>query len=161
MKRGLLIFAVALVAGLAAFFITRSRCGCEMAEVRKTDSTQSRLPALEWLRSEFQLSDEQFTQVSALHLAYQPTCDDLCQKIMTSQQKVTALTGAGTTVTPELKATLLEHATLRAECQTALLDHLYQTAACMSADNAHHYLREMLPEALDMPMTPEATRGSH
>ncbi len=161
MKRGLLILALALVAGLAAFLIMRSRCGCEMAEASAIHASHSRLPALEWLRREFQLSDEQFTQVSAIHLTYQPTCEELCQKIMTSQQKVMALTGSGTSVTPELKAALLEHATLRAECQAAMMSHLYQSAACMSADQARHYLREMLPQALEMPMDPDAAHGSH
>ena len=161
MKRSLFILALALVAGAVAFILTRSRCGCEVAQVPAGNSSHARLPALDWLRHEFQLSDEQFTQFSALHLAYQPTCEELCQKILTSQRKVMALTAEGSSVTPALKAALLENATLRAECQAAMVGHLYQSAACMSADRARHYLREMLPQALEMPMDLDTPHSRH
>lgn len=161
MKRSRLILVAAALVGLAGFFITRNRCGCEMPETMTAHDGHSRLPELEWLRLEFKLSEAQFTQVSTLHVAYQPTCEKLCAKIMASQQKVATLVKAGAEVSPELKAALQEHAALQVECQTAMLTHLHQTAACMSPDQARHYLDEMLPQVLELPTAPASTHGSH
>jgi Spy/CpxP family protein refolding chaperone len=151
MKRSLLIFLAAVLVGLAGFFITRSRCSCEMPDALSMRDGHSRLPELGWLRREFQLSDEQFTQVSALHMAYQPTCERLCAKIATAQQKLAALVSAGAKDSPALKAALQEHAALQVECQEAMVTHLYQTSACMTSEQGRHYLNEMLPQVLDLP----------
>lgn len=157
MKRGLWILAAALLAGLVGFIVTRSQCDCTMPEKTATHDGHSQLPELEWLRQEFKLTDEQFAKVSELHLAYRPTCEDLCAKVIASQAKVKKLVDVGTQVSPELKAALQEHAALHVECQTAMLNHLYQTAACLSPDQARHYLEAMLPQVID----PETSHPGH
>ncbi len=154
MKRSLLILVAAVLVGLAGFFITRSRCSCEMPDEVVMPEAHSRLPVLGWLRHEFRLSDEQFAKVSVLHVAYQPTCERLCARIAASQQKLSALASHGAEVSPELKAALHEHAVLQVECQEAMLTHLYQTSACMSSEQARHYLNEMLPQALELSQAP-------
>lgn len=161
MKRGLWILAAALLAGLAGFVITRGRNCCTMSETMTAHDGHSLLPELEWLGREFKLSDEQFAKVSALHLAYRPTCEALCMKIMACHKKVEGLVDAGTGVSPGLKAALQEHAALHVECQTAMLSHLYQTSACMSPDQARHYLDAMLPQVIEMPMEPCGASGGH
>jgi hypothetical protein len=161
MKRGLWILAAAVLAGLAGFIVTRSQCDCTIPEKIAAYDRQSQLPELEWLRQEFKLTDEQFAKVSELHLAYRPTCEDLCAKVMASQTKMKKLVGVGTQVSPELKAALQEHATLHVECQTAMLNHLYQTATCLSLDQARHYLDAMLPQVIEMVMEPETSHPGH
>lgn len=121
----------------------------------------SRLPELQWLRREFELTDTQFAKVSDLHLAYRPTCEGLCMKVMASQDNIKRLVSDGTQVSPELKAALREQATLHVECQTALLTHLYQTAACLSPEQARSYLDAMLPQVIDMKMEPVAKHSGH
>lgn len=159
MKRGIYILIAAVLAGAAGFVITRHQCDCTMpVEVRMHDGS-SQLPELAWLQHEFQLADDQFAQVAALHLAYRPTCEMLCAKVVTSQAKVKQLAGAGTEVTPELKAALQDLGTLHGECQTAMLAHLYQTAACMSPTQAKRYLDAMLPQVIEMTMAPDAKSG--
>lgn len=161
MKRGLWMLAAALLAGLVGFLATRGPCCLMPAENISGHDGHSKLPELEWLRREFKLSDEQFAKVSGLHQAYRPTCEELCMKIMASHKNVETLVGAGTQVSPELKAALQEHAALHVECQTAMLTHLYQTAECMSPDQARHYLDAMLPQVIEMAMEPESTHGGH
>ena len=159
MKRALWILAVALLAGLIGFAVTRGRNCCTMTETMTAHDGHTLLPELEWLRREFKLSDEQFAKVSALHGAYRPTCEELCMKIMACHAKVEALVSAGSAVSPDLKAALQEHAALHVECQTAMLTHLYQTAACMSPDQARHYLDAMLPQVIEMAMEPHGSSG--
>jgi hypothetical protein len=161
MKRGVWILVAALLVGIMAFMITRDRCSCAMQESVTMHNGYSLLPELEWLRREFKLSDEQFNKVSALHVAYRPTCETLCAKIATSHQKVRALMKSGSTVSPELRAALQEDAALRVECQSAMLNHLYQTAGCMSPEQSRHYLDEMLPQVLAMPVQDEPMSHHH
>ncbi len=161
MKRGLLILIAALIIGSASFYITRQRCSCSMPDTMATHDGNSRLPELEWLHHELKLTDEQFAKVSALHLAYRPTCEALCMKVMASHDKVRALVNAGTQVSPELKAALQEHAALHVECQSAMLAHLYQTAACMSPEQAKQYLDAMLPQVIEMAMEPGTATTGH
>ena len=161
MKRGLYILAAALLAGLAGFFITRQQCDCEIPVGGAVHDGASQLPELAWLRREFQLTDEQFAKVSGLHLAYRPTCEALCMRVMTSHEKVQQLVHGGSQVSSELKAALQEHAALHVECQTAMLAHLYQTAACMTSAQARRYLDAMLPQVIEMAMEPGTTPGGH
>ena len=161
MKRGLWILAAAILAGLAGFMLTRSQCNCSMPEKTAAHDGHSQLPELEWLRQEFKLTDEQFAKVSELHLAYRPTCEDLCARVMASQSKVKKLVDVGTRVSSELKAALQEHAALHVECQTAMLNHLYRTADCLSPDQARHYLESMVPQIIEMAQEPESAHPGH
>jgi len=153
MKRGFWILLAALVACLVGFFATRSQRSAPAAgDHAHTDGTQ--MPELEWLRHEFALSGDEFTKVSALHLAYQPICETLCEKIAVARTKVRGLVLAGSAVSPELEAALREEATLRADCQSAMLGHLYETATALPPAKARAYLDAMLPEILEMTMDP-------
>lgn len=161
MKRGLLIIILALLAAIVGFVITqRSCCDVVITHTAPHDGG-TRLPELEWLRHEFKLTDTQFSKVSELHLAYRPICEDLCAKVMESQEKVKGLVNDGTQVSPELTAALQEQAALHVECQMALLTHLYQTAACLSTKQAHSYLDAMLPQVIDMKMEAVTKHSGH
>ena len=161
MKRGIWILTAALLAGLAGFIATGSRCECTLSEKRAAHDGQSQLPALDWLRQEFKLTDEQFAKVSERHLAYRPTCEELCARVMASYAKLKKLASVGKQVSPELKAALQEHAHLHMECQSAMFNHLYQTAACLSPDQARLYLDAMVPQVIKIAMEPETTHPGH
>lgn len=119
------------------------------------------MPELAWLRREFALSDEQFSKVSALHLAYRPTCEALCQKMGSSHEKLKALVESEKQVTPEVKSALEEHAALHVKCQSAMLMHVYQTAALMPPEQARRYLDTLLPQVIEMPMEPATHATGH
>ena len=161
MKRGLWIILAAVLAAIAGFVITqRSCCDVVMAHAAAQDG-RSLLPELEWLRNEFKLNDAQFSKVSELHVAYRPICEDLCSKVMESQEKVKGLVKDGTQVSPELTAALQEQATLRVECQAAKLTHLYRTAACFTPEQSRSYLDAMLPQVIEIATEPGTQHSGH
>lgn len=161
MKRGLLTLIVALLAGLAGFMLTSRPSGVPVPEHPGEGHSSSILPELAWLRHEFNLTEEEFSRVSELHLAYRPTCEILCEKIIVSRNKVTELVVAGTEVSPGLKEAFREHALLLAECQSAMLGHLYETAAVLSPEQAKRYLEVMMPHVIDMTMDHDPGPGTH
>jgi len=161
MKSGIWILTAAMLAGFTGFMLTHGRCDCAASAPSAAHNDHSRLPELEWLRREFSLSEEQYVNVSALHIAYQPTCEDLCEKITASHKKVEALVGTGSAMSAEIKSALREHAALHVACQTAMLTHLYQTAACMSPAQSRHYLDAMIIQVIEMPMEPHSPTGEH
>jgi hypothetical protein len=108
---------------------------------------QSLLPELEWLRQKFQLDEEQFEQVKALHLAYRPTCQAFCMRAAESE---TALLQVMRDPTIDATAALKNRAELEVECQQAMLAHVRQTAACMNAVQAKQYLDTVLPQVLGL-----------
>lgn len=151
MKRGVWILGAALAAGIAGFAVMRFQSTDHaMAAPRST----SLLPELEWLRHEFDLTEAQFAKVAELHLAYRPTCEALCIRVMTSHEQIRQLVEAGLPITPELELALKDHAALHVECQTAMINHLHRTAECLTPEQAKRYLVTMLPHVIGMEMEP-------
>lgn len=148
MQKGLLILVLALVAGIAAFSVTRSHRQAAHKEVL-LDS----LPELAWLRAELKLSDAQFAKASALHVAYRPTCAEMCRNIADAHAKLENLAQGGRGMTSELEAAIRNHARVHAECQQKMLGHLYQTASLFDDRQAARFLETMIPHALDSAVT--------
>lgn len=144
MKKGLMILMLALVAGLAAFSVTRSHRQSAHKEVL-LDS----LPELAWLQVELKLTDAQFAKASQLHVAYRPTCEEMCRNIADAHAKLETLAQSGRGMTSELEAAIRNHARVHAECQQKMLDHLYQTASLLDDRQATRFLETMIPHALD------------
>ena len=151
MKRGFWILGAALAAGVAGFAVMRCQ---STAPMMASPHGASLLPELEWLRHEFDLTEAQFAKTSELHLAYRPTCEALCNRVMTSHERIKELVKAGPPITPELEAALKDHATLHVECQKAMINHLYRTAEGLSPEQAKRYLDTMLPHVIEMEMEP-------
>lgn len=148
MKRGLIILALAVTAFVTAFFVTRNQCQCGTRLNATSHDGQTMLPELEWLHQEFKLDKSQFEKIKALHLAYKPTCEALCMKVMAARTRLSHLVSQGNLSSPELDAALQDQAALHVECQKALLRHLHQTAELMSESQARQYLDAMLPQVI-------------
>lgn len=144
MKRSVLVFTIAIIAGVAAFCLIRTQIGTKPESVL-LDS----MPELAWVKSELKLSDEQFAKVSALHAAYRPRCMEMCGKIAAAHEKVENMIRENPQVTPELERAIHEHAAIHADCQQAMLDHIFQTAGVLDREQAALYIKKMLPYALD------------
>ena len=148
MKKGLILLLVAVIAGMAAFCAMRWHKGGEDHH-HASGAGLDAMPELEWLKTELQLSDEQFAKVKELHVAYRPKCVEMCRRISEAHEKIESLATAHREITPEYQAALKEHADIHVECQQEMLKHLYQTAATLREDQAKRYLDAMLPFALD------------
>jgi len=144
MKRSVLVFAIAIIAGVAAFCLIRTQIAAKPQNVL-LDS----MPELAWVKSELKLSDEQFAKVSSLHAAYRPKCMEMCGKIAAAHEKVEDMIRENPEVTPELERAIHEHAAIHADCQQAMLVHIFQTASVLDQKQAALYMKEMLPYALD------------
>ena len=144
MKKALVILVIALAAGVAAFWVTRSH-----QQAAHPNVLLDAIPELAWLRGELKLSDAQFAQASALHAAYRPQCAAMCRRIAETHARMADLARRGRSLSPELVAAIHEHARVRAECQQKMLEHLYQTADLLDDGQAARYLATVLPHALD------------
>ena len=154
MKRGLIILILAVAASSAAFFITRNQCQCGTRLDATSHDGETMLPELEWLHQELKLDDVQFEKVKAQHLAYKPTCEALCMKVMAARKKLGQLAAQGNLSSPEFNAALQEQAAVHVECQKALLRHLHQTAGLMSESQSRQYLDAMLPQVIGVAAEP-------
>ncbi len=143
-KYGIVLVILALLVGSACFFIARSHQAQSRHEVLVDN-----LPELEWVRSELKLSDEQFEKVRELHIGYRPKCIEMCRQIRKAHERLEDASRDADGLTPDLKAAIEDHARVHAECQEKMLEHLYETAAVLDEEQANHYLKVMLPFALD------------
>lgn len=144
MKRAVILLTVALIAGVAAFCFSRSHKMAEQHGLRL-----GAMPELAWIRTDLNLTDEQFAKVSELHVAYRPKCMELCDRISQAHEKVEVAARNSGSMTSGLEAAIREHAETHAQCQQAMLKHMYETAAVLDKEQAARYLETMLPFALD------------
>ncbi|MCB1279407.1 hypothetical protein [Prosthecobacter sp.] len=161
MKRGLLILIAAILLGIGMFYGSRTMlpsCGCEDTSNVPTENG-SLLPELEWLRHSLALTDAQFEKVKALHLAYQPRCEELCARVHRSNQALLKSSSDSRKVEGDVQKHLRERADLTMECQQAMLKHVYETAACMDEKQAAKYLKLVLPNAFGL--DPSRADGVH
>ena len=160
MKKGLLILGCAFALGLCMYL-------CAKVMLARVDDSSmhlvqgSRLPEIQWLRRWLKLDDEQFAKVQALHVAYMPKCENLCERVRQSEAAVLALSWKQSKVDPALAAAIQARAQVASECQQALLEHVYQTAACMKAEQAQLYQGLMIPQALGITCCDEQNGHSH
>jgi len=149
-KRGQIILLVSLVLGGCMFICSRlllhkdpsAAGGEELAYVEG-----SMLPELEWLRQWLHLSDDQFEQVKALHLAYLPKCRLNCARIGAAEAE---LLEAVEQPEEELNKRLQALTAAQIECRQAMIGHVRKTAGCLNEEQARQYLDTMLPQVLGL-----------
>jgi len=138
MRRSLIIVLSMLLAGAGlgtgAYFAARRVCVQRLAH----DADD-----LEWLRTEFHLSEPELQRARLLHEGYLPKCAEMCARIAAKQQELQAALAAGRGVTPEAERKLAEVAALRTQCQTQMLRHFYEVSQTMPAEQGRRYLAEM------------------
>ena len=134
MKRWLWLIGLALVAGVAAFTITR-RC-----------IDHSMPDEMAWLRDEFALTPSQAAAIEQLNTAYEPICADHCQRIAQARKRLQSLTANPQTSSPDRDAANKEWQSLCEECTTATRVHLEAVATQMSPEQGKRYLELVGPK---------------
>ena len=134
MKRWLWPFGLALVAAVAAFAITRHCVDRSMPD------------EMTWLREEFALTPAQVTAIEQLNIAYEPICDDHCQRISSARRRLKTLEAAPNTPGAELAAAQTAWQALCDECTTATRAHLEAVAAQMSPEQGKRYVELVGPK---------------
>ena len=134
-----LIAAVAAVTCALAFRFSGD--AAVKAAVAKRD-------ALEWLRSDFQLTEAQFAKIKALHASYSVVCEEHCAAIQQAIQARNRLK-AGAPDANALVAADRKVEDLRVVCETAIAAHVRRCAAEMSPEAGQRYLALVLPKIAD------------
>jgi uncharacterized membrane protein len=137
---------VALMAAGAAYVGYRVNCDPVLhAAVAKGD-------AMEWLRTDFHLTDAQFSAVRQLHASYADTCEEHCRMIQEATRARNALEAAQGD-----KAAIAEAnrqiQRMRLMCEGAIEAHVRQVAALMSPEDGRRYLALVLPKIADFDHT--------
>jgi len=134
-----LIGAIAAATCLLAFHFSGDPA--VKAAVAKRDT-------MEWLRTEFHLTDAQFAKIKQLHDSYSIVCEQHCREV---KQAV----GARDRLKPaSADSVAIAAANRRVEemrqiCETAIAAHVRQCAAEMSPESAQRYLALVLPKITD------------
>lgn len=105
--------------------------------------------AMEWLRTDFQLTDSQFAAIKRLHDAYSTVCEEHCREI---QEAMHARSMLKETANPEpaaIAAADRRVEQLRLVCESAIATHVRQCAAEMSPQAGQRYLALVLPKIKD------------
>src|ERR1019366_2360731 len=138
MNRSLIILLGALALGAAVFagsYFTAQRATV-MCCVKPADD-------LNWLRTEFHLSDAEMAHIRELHEGYLPKCGEMCAKIAAKKRELDSVLGNGTNLTAEAQTKLNEVAALRAQCQAQMLQHFISVSQAMPPEQGKRYLAEM------------------
>ncbi len=115
-------------------------------------------PELAWLKTEYQLSDAQYTRVCKLHAEYAPQCREMCRRIDRQNLKLQQLLAGATALTPEIERALAEAAQLRTECQTMMLKHFFEIGRFMPPEQGRRYLAWMQAQTLIATNHPPSAR---
>lgn len=113
-------------------------------------SAVARGDAMEWLRADFHLTDEQFAQVKKLHEDYLPSCEEHCRLIREANEALKQSANQEPAARAAAEKRLQE---LRTHCETAITRHVRQVAACMSPHDGQRYLALVLPKLADFDHT--------
>lgn len=158
MRRPLLILLAMLLAGGAVFFTGQRLVAywCVKHAARPTDD-------LDWLRSEYRLTDAELGRVRLLHEGYLPKCHAFCERIDAHKRELQTLLDATTNAPSVIEQKLVEIGTLRAQCQSAMLQHFREVSQVMPPAQGRRYLAEMqrltlgFHEQIERTMSPAST----
>jgi len=105
--------------------------------------------AMEWLRTDFHLTEAQFASIRELHNSYAGTCEEHCRMIQEATKARNALKGASSADPAAMLSAEQKIQELRTHCETAITRHVRQVAALMSAEDGQRYLAMVLPKIAD------------
>ena len=135
MKRVILTLLVILLAGVAAFFITR-RC-----LVPATPSS--------WICREYGLPASEEERLRDLERSYGSRCGSFCDAMCDANARLETLALGSGSITPEIRTAVAETDRIRTETRLAMLDHFYAVAAQQPPGKRRDYLLKVLPLVID------------
>src|SRR3954463_8228673 len=116
MKRSLLTLSVSvLIAAFAYWIVYRTHTATLTAQ------GQSDSPELNWLKTEFHLTQSDFDRIARLHAEYKPHCKEMCRRIDQHNKHVEQILLSTNQMTAEVESLFSVGAQLRADCQREML----------------------------------------
>ena len=135
-----LVVLVAAVTGIVAYWAGRE------SDVQEA---LARRDALTWLRADFQLNDEQFAKVRALHESYSTVCEQHCRAIQEAANARNVIKAGVSPNSEGLAAAEKRLEELRQTCERAIAGHVREVASVMSPEAGRRYLALILPKIAD------------
>jgi len=129
--KNLLITAGIIVALCGLSYSSFYALSRDSAEVRQAVKAGD---AMEWLRSEFHLTDGQYAEIQSMHDGYYVECSIHCADIMAAQEEGKSAE---------------EVTRLEAICESAMAEHCRLVAAVMNTSNGARYLKIVMPRIAD------------
>ena len=109
--------------------------------------------AMQWLRADFHLTEEQFTAIRSLHDSYAGTCMEHCRLIQEATKLRDARKGSALADPAGVAAAERQVEELRAVCENAISAHVRKVAALMAPAEGQRYLAMVLPKIADFDHT--------
>jgi hypothetical protein len=134
MKRGLLILLGILLLGIATEQVATRYFRCAPSE---------------WLCHEYGLSPEQAARMKMLERDYGSRCGPFCTQMCEANARLETVTLGSSSVTPEVKAAVMETDRIRSETRIVMLEHFYAVAAELPPEKRRNYLLKVLPLVID------------
>jgi hypothetical protein len=156
MRRGLLILALGLAAGVLAYYgVYRFGTRTPRALLRSSQ------PELAWLQHEFNLGEAEFARISQLHSGYLPLCLERCRRIEELNTALSTALDRATNVTTEIDRLLSERTSLRATCQAEMLKHFFDVSRSMPPEQGRRYLAWVRENTCLQEQTMHHSGGGH
>ncbi len=108
-------------------------------ESQRLTAHQKSAPELAWLKSEFQIPDQEFERIQSLHFAYAAACAERCRQIDAKNAELRGLLATSDTVTPAIEQAIQDAAQLRAGCHADMLRHFYEVRQSMPPEQGKRY----------------------
>jgi hypothetical protein len=137
------------IAILAAIAVATAYVAYRISGDTAVRAALAKRDALEWLRTDFQLTDAQFASIRRLHESYSVVCEEHCRAIQEATRERNAQRARLPAGAPEVAAAEQRVQELRLICETAIAAHVRQVAAEMSPDAGRRYLELVLPRIAD------------
>ncbi len=138
LRRPLILIALALLAGLLGYGITRLAMRPPQPEIASSPEAQ-----LAWLAREFSLSRSAGEEIARLQTAYEPICEAHCTAIARAQAALSLARHSQDSA--GIAAAEAELARLKRVCADATRAHLEAVAAQMQPAQAARFLALMEP----------------
>jgi hypothetical protein len=134
MKKGLLILLGILLVSIAA----------QQISIRCFRSTPT-----QWLCHEYGLSAQQAERMKVLQSEYGARCGPFCDQMCEANANLETVALGSGSITPEVRAAVVETDRIRTETRIAMLKHFYAVAAELPAEKRRAYLLKVLPLVID------------
>ena len=111
-------------------------------------TAQSPDEPLEWLQSEYDLSDETVTRVAQAKEAYLPGCREMCRRLAEARKELAQRSSSTTATSSEITEAYAAVNAIEEECIRMSLDHVFTVAAMMPESQGERYRERMVTALL-------------
>ena len=134
MNRGILVLVCVIGLGAGAALLARHYL---------------QAPPSAWLCHEYGLTPGQTERMKALQKEYGSRCGPYCDAMCEANARLETVTLGSGSVTPEVRAAVVETDRIRTETRLAMLEHFYAVAAELPSNRRGEYLRKVLPLVIE------------